>query len=359
MKDDEIAYLRLNNQNLTGEKNYSPREIAGWMGALQAQDYNMVKWAFGVRMQDPKKEIVDNAIDNSEIIRTHLLRPTWHFVSAEDFRWLHSLSAPRIKSTLKYRHDSLGLDNISLENSNKIISEALKGGKHLTRAELAALLKSEGISLDNNRSSHILLWAELSGIICSGRQAGKKPTYALISEVTGEAINKSREEYLGLLVRKYFSSHGPATLKDFAWWSGLSSSDIRTGISVAGDHLASFRTNSTEYLSGKNNDLPEVSHSVLLLPAYDEFIISYADRSAVLTSDNKAKTISVNGIFHPVVIINGKVAGLWKPSAKKETIIVDVFLFNPVARSLKAKIEETASGYGSFLGKKAEVKFNV
>lgn len=359
MKNDEIAYLRLYNQKLSGNKKYSPLEIAGWMGALQAQDYNMVKWAFGARMQeDAKKETVDNAINNSEIIRTHLLRPTWHFVSAENFLWLHGLTSPRLRSSMKSRHDSLGLDKILLEESNRIISQALKGGKHLTKDELGALLKSEGLSTDNNRLSHMLYWAELSGIVCSGRQTGNKPTYTLISEIFTEFKYSSKEEYCGMLAMKYFTSHGPATVKDFAWWSGLSSSDIKMGIARAGDHLVNFRANETEYLTGKNSDFGGDTQPVLLLPAYDEYLISYADRRVVITSINKAKVISSNGIFRPVLIINGKVAGLWKPSTKKETIFVSILLFNSVTRSLRSKIEDAASHYGIFNGKKVEVNYN-
>ncbi|HLN20963.1 MAG TPA: winged helix DNA-binding domain-containing protein [Bacteroidales bacterium] len=357
MKEDEIAYLRLINQKLTGDGDYSPREIAGWMGALQAQDYNMVKWAFGIRMNNATKETIDNAIDNSDIIRTHLLRPTWHFVASENLIWLLNLTAPRIKPTLKYRQDSLDLDLPVLERSNGIISAALKGGKHLTRQEIVSALELEGVLLGDNRASHLLLWAELSGIVCSGRHSGNKPTYALIEELVRGDNKISREQSLELLTVKYFTSHGPATVKDYGWWSGLTSTDIKTGMRLAEDKLKKFSDGSKDLWMGKNSDLAGKVKPVLLLPAYDEYLISYTDRSAVMTKVNHIKAVSDNGVFRPVVLIEGQVAGIWRPSANKDKIIAEVMLFGKVPRSRKAGIEEAASEYGNFIGKKAEVKY--
>lgn len=352
----DIARIRLSNHNLAGRRSMSAGELAGWMGAIQAQDYNMVRWAFAIRMPGSAYETVNKAIDDGEIIRTHLLRPTWHFVSSSDLTWMLDLTAPRIKPSLKYRQIFLGLDQSTLERTNAIIASALRG-RNLTREEIVMILKENGIDVDNNRASHILLWAELSGIICSGRQSGRKPAYALISERVPAGKSLSMEESLGLLAVKYFSSHGPATLKDFAWWSGLSASLVKKAVEIAGDRLSHFNVKGLSYMTGQAPDAAGKGRTALLLPAFDEFLIGYSDRSAVMTKVHHKKAISNNGVFRPVVVINGQVNGLWKPVLKKETVTIEASLFGSAAGNIRSAIEDAAEEYGNFTGKKTEVKF--
>lgn len=354
----EVAHRRLANQCLQGGA-ATPAELALRLGAIQAQDFTMAKWAFGVRLPGSTAENIEKAINDGEIIRTHVLRPTWHFVSAENLMWMLGLTAPRIMPTLKYRQDFLGLTPGILEKSNNIIRDVLTGGKHLTRDELIVTLKSNGIITDNNCASHLLLWAELNAIICSGRMAGNKPTYTLISEWVSPRPEFSKEEYPGKLAVTYFTSHGPATVKDFAWWSGLSASEIRKGLEMADEELESVVAGSTTYWLARNaSPTEERNNSALLLPAFDEYIISYTDRSAVITGANHKKAVSFNGVFRPVIVIGSQVTGLWKPASKKDRVTIEASFFKRPSKQRKAAVSEAAERYGAFLGKKTEVIYS-
>ena len=232
MKLADIAKIRLINQQIAGTKFKSIKDMVGWMGAMQAQDYAMAKWAVGVRLPNLTDQAVENAINNGEIIRTHLLRPTWHLVSADDIYWALELTAPRIMDSLKSRHTELGLSETILTKSNTIMEKALMGGKHLTREELMDELEKAKIPTDDNRLSHLLLWAELNGIVCSGAIKGGKQTHALLEERVSKTKSMTKEEALANLAKKYFTSHGPAALQDFAWWSGLSVGDAKSALEM-------------------------------------------------------------------------------------------------------------------------------
>jgi hypothetical protein len=221
MNKSDIARTRLFNQQIAATKFTRPAEIVAWFGAMQAQDYPMAKWAIGLRIPGGTEEKVERAIADGHILRTHLMRPTWHFVAAEDLRWLINLSAPQLKSTSKATFRALGLDAETCQRANDLIAKALEGGKHLTRAELMAELRNAGIDSDNYRAAYLMFNAEIEGVVCSGGKRGKEQTYALLDERVPKAAAMSRDEAIAELTRRYFTSHAPATLRDFIWWSGL------------------------------------------------------------------------------------------------------------------------------------------
>jgi hypothetical protein len=353
----DISWLRLANQHILNGSFNEPKDLAGWMGAMQAQDFTMVKWAIGLRLPGAEIKKVEKAIEKGEIIRSHLLRPTWHFVSSDDFHWMLELSSPRIKPSLKYRQDFLGLTPKILADSNHIIAETL-GGNDAGRDLIASELRKGGINPDDNRLSHILLWAELSGIVCSGKSPGDKQTYALISDRIPEKRKVPKEEALRMLAVKYFRSHGPATIRDFSWWSGLTSKEIKIALEKAEPELENETVDRRTYWFGRNHVIRPDENSACLLPAFDEFIISYSDRSAVLSLENHKKAVSQNGIFRSVVIIKNQVAGLWKAVKNKDLIILELSLFKKAKRSERSALEEAAEAYGKFLGKKIEVIYN-
>jgi hypothetical protein len=324
------------------------------MGAMQAQDYAMAKWAIGVRLPGSTDRAIEAALDAGEIIRTHLLRPTWHFASADDIYWMLELTAPRIKAGLKSRHIELGLDETIVRKSNAIIEKALRGGKHLTREELVAQLGKAKIPTDDNRASHLLSRAELDGVVCSGATKGGKQTYALLEDRVPKTKAVTKEEALAKLALKYFASHGPATVQDFAWWSGLSVSDARRALEMVKGRLIS-ETIHTQTLWFADDISTTDTESVYLLPAFDEFIISYKDRSAAIPVENRIKAVSNNGIFRPVVVVNGQVMGIWKRTIKKSVVIVETELFRPPDKTTKSLIEKAAMHYGHFLEKKIEM----
>jgi hypothetical protein len=356
MNPVDIVNIRLRNHQVKDSKCGAAQEVVAWMGAMQAQDYAMAKWAIGVRLPGSTHRVIEAAIDAGEIIRTHLLRPTWHFVSADDIYWMLALTAPRIKAGLKSRHQELGLDDTVVGKSNATLEKALRGGKHLTREELVAELGKAKIPTNDNRASHLLSRAELDGIVCSGATKGGKQTYALLQERVPKTKSLTQEEALDKLAYKYFASRGPATLQDFVWWSGLPMSEARRALEMVKGRLIS-ETSHTQTLWFTDGVSTSDTKSVYLLPAFDEFIIGYRDRSAALPLENHNKAVSDNGIFRPIIVVNGQVMGIWKRTINKPTVIVETELFQPPHRTTTNLIEKAAVHYGHFLGKQAEISY--
>jgi hypothetical protein len=358
MTDQYIVNTRLKSQQIADKKFDKPSEIVNWMGAMQAQDFEMAQWAIGLRVQNGNEKEIHEAIDAAKIIRTHLLRPTWHFVSGEDIYWMLELTGPRIRAGMKGRHQQLELSEKVLKKANSVIEKNLANGNHLTRKELVTELQKAKIQTDNNRSSHIFLSAELEGIICSGKMKGKQPTYALLPDRVPQKKLLHKEEALCKLATKYFQSHAPATLHDFLWWSGLSVTDARKAVESVKEKFVAEKIKGIEYLfADLQASSPKRQNSFFLLPAFDEFLISYKDRSSSIISDHESKAFSKNGIFWPTIIVNGKVAGTWKREIKKEKVIITPNFFNAKNRYANTALKKEAQRFGNFLNRKTELLF--
>lgn len=347
MNISEISAFRLINQHISGNKLNTVNALFSDMGAIQAQDYAMAKWAIGLRMKKATEQLINKAIDDGDIIRTHLLRPTWHFVLAKQLNWIRELTAPGIKSSMKSRNRELELTEEVFRKSHKILKGALKGGNSLTRDELILLLNKANIRTENNRASHLFMEAELDGVICSGRTKGNKITYALIEDRIHHHETVNKEVAVAKLANIYFSSRGPAELEDFAWWSGLTLTKIKSAAVESINSLRKFRHK--EYLT----DSERSKNSVHLLPPFDEYIISYKDRSAIIFSVNHKKIISSNGVFRALIIENGIVIGIWKRTLKKDKVLIEAECFKSINRDIKNSIESEVIKYGNFLGKEA------
>jgi hypothetical protein len=358
IKPDNITTLRSFNQQITFSKFRTAKEIAGWLGAIQAQDYNMAKWALGLRLQHSTEITINNEIDFGNIIRTHLLRPTWHIVSSRDIYWIQQLTAPRIRSSVKYRDRQLGLTDSIFKKCNKIIEKSLRDRNHKTREELIQELINARIRVDDNRASHIFLRAEIDGIICSGKQKNGKPTYAILAEWVPEKKRTYIDEDLKELAQRYFTSRGPATIQDFTWWSGLPLSTCKRALELNRSDLISETIENKTYWFADSSEVPEqINSEIHLLPAFDEFLIGYRDRSASLVSVDEKKTISSNGIFYPVILKEGQIIGTWKRNTEARHITVTLNLFNP-AKSDAGKINIKATArYSKFYNKDVEVVF--
>lgn len=358
MNPADIANSRLINQQIEQSKCETPKEVVDWMGAMQAQDYAMAKWAIGVRFPEATDRLVETAIDNGEIIRTHILRPTWHFITADDIYWMLALRAAHIKAAIRPRAIQLGLTEDVIAKSNQIMEKVLRGGKNLTREEILTELTKTGIPVDENRASHLLMWAELDGLVCSGVIKGKKLTYALLEERVPKTDLPSREEALARLAKKYFSSHGPATVQDFIWWSGLPAREGSHALELIKSKFNTETINGQTYWSLLTPSFPPTDFDVVtLLPAFDEYLISYTDRSAALPLEAFTKAVSNNGIFWPIVVLNGQVTGKWKRTIKKDKVLVETEFFQPPEKSTVRLIEEAASKYGQFM--EMEVETNL
>lgn len=359
-KNKLISHARLISQKVTESDINGAKELVSYMGAIQAQDYAMSKWAVGVRLREPMLRQIDDSLLKGEIIRIHALRPTWHLVSADDVHWMLKLTSSRIKSSMAARNKQLELTEAVLNRTNSILEKKLVSGIPMTRTELADELAKSGIRTDENRLSHILFSAELEAIICSGPEKENKQTYALLHHIVPVKKDLSRDESLAELARRYFTSRSPATIYDFAWWSNLSLTEIRKAVDLIGSDFHSETVGSQQFILPESFAWPQQTvNLVRLLPSYDEFLISYRDRSSSLSVVDNPKTVSTNGIFFPIVVVNGQVAGLWQRSVNKNKVSVYANLFKPIGKTKNIQIEKQAGRFGRFLGIEPVVKINV
>jgi hypothetical protein len=357
MTFSEIPTLRTRNQHITNSKFTTVKELVSEMGAMQAQDLAMAKWAAGLRVQNATEKSIESAYNNGEIIRTHLMRPTWHLVSSDDIYWLLELTAPRIKPQLKSRNNHLELTEDVYRNCNDILERALSTTLFLSREDLVQFFEKEGIRTSDNRLSHILMNAELDGIICSGPLKNNKLTYSLLSQRVPVKKLRSKDEALAELAKRYFSSHGPATLQDFAWWSGLSVSDSRKALEMNKETLNSERISHETYWFSNSLQDSEKEHIVRLLPAFDELLISYRDRSAIITDTDNKKAISSNGIFRPIIVVDGQTIGIWRRLTTKNHTLIEASLFKVQDKHIIDSIENEANRYSAFIGK--PIRFTI
>lgn len=356
MNTTDIMAIRLMSQQIAASKFKSPGILVSWMGAMQAQDYNMAKWAIGLRLPKATVKTIDKAIDKGEIIRTHIMRPTWHFVAAEDLHWMLELTGPKIIQSMKGRNKQLGLTEAVLKKSYKALEKLMLTHKHVTRGEVMTALK---LPAGEQRASHLLAHAELNGLICSGAHKEGIPTYTLLHNWVPKKASLHREEALAKLAQKYFNSHSPATLQDFCWWSGLTLTEGKQAVDMIKAALVTEQTGSqTLYISNAFATPPPLQESAYLLPAFDEFLISYKDRSNILAVEHHQKAFSTNGIFWPLMLVNGKITGSWKRTVAKDKVIIEPTFFKRADKKTRQLIEQSADAFGRFLNRAPEVVYD-
>lgn len=353
----QIANLRLSNQQLSHSQFTNPAELVHWMAAMQAQDNEMAKWGIATRLPGIKKEQVEAALDKGSILRTHILRPTWHIVSAKDIHWMLTLTAPQIRRQMSSNERLLGLTDAVFKKSNRIIEKALAKGEHLTREEIITLLAKANIPRQEFRSSHLMMRAELDGLVCSGATKNNKQTYALLDLRVPKKKDLSKQEALQTLADRYFTSHGPATLKDFIWWSGLLVADAKFALeSIKGTLLSETIVTNTYWLKDPGSTISKINPTAHLLPAFDEFIISYKDRTATVAQEHHTKTFTVNGIFKPLLLVNDSITGIWKRTFTKNSIVIELQGFKPHSAATLNMIKQAAKRLQKYYGKKVEIK---
>ncbi len=346
----DIATLRLHNQHLTGTKFKTPAEVVGWFGAVQAQDYLASLWAVGLRMQAATESVIEQAIADKQIVRTWPMRGTIHYVPAADIRWMLKWLTPRVLArNAKRLLQNYSLDGTAFAQSKKRIIQALQGGRRLTREAVYQVLESGHISTAGQRGLQILWWLAQEGLICLGPRQGKQPTFVLLEEWLPETKTLEREEALAELAGRYFTSHGPATIRDFAWWSGLTQAEAEVGFDpVRSKFVKSIFAGQTYWLHPASGG-KAVSSTVFLLPVFDEYTVAYKDRSAALDSAYMAQTR--NGALEAHIILNGRIVGTWKRTLKKESVVIASNFFSPLTRSQRQAFEAAAGRYGAFLNR--------
>jgi Winged helix DNA-binding domain len=343
---------RLVNQKLAGAALHDPQEIISWFGAVQAQDFQGARWAVGLRSKSLTAAAVERAFDEGRILRTHVLRPTWHFVTAEDIRWLIALSGPRIIARLAYRHRWLELDAGTMARSRAALIRALES-RHLTRRELAAVLQRAGVASTPERLSHLLMVAELEGLVCSGPLRDRQLTYALVDERVPRAAPLDAEQALARLADRYFTSHGPATLADFSWWSGLSRREARAAVERAGSALSRDVVGSGTFRAARPRSRARIVHpSAWLLPNFDEYLVAYKDRAAVFGD----RPVSSWDTLTHTVIIDGLAAATWRPRRQNGSVSIDVWPRRRLTGDELDQIRGAGDRYGAFVGRAVAIE---
>jgi hypothetical protein len=350
-----ITSARLANQRLSGTGFARPEDVVSWLGAVQAQDYPGAKWALALRMNRASASMIDSAFAAGTILRTHVLRPTWHFVAPADIRWMLALSKSRISVAMAPYNRRLELDATVFRRSRRAIARALRGGVQLTRQELKAVLQGAGINPGSiQRLAHIVIQAELDGVICSGAARGSQSTYALFEERVPASRPLARDQALEELARRYFASHGPAQLRDFAWWAGLTLGDARAGVAMAERDLVQDTVDGKTYWLSSSTRPHSRSRAAYLLPIYDEYLIAYKDRSAALDTSSWSRVVARNPFSAPVVV-DGQVVGAWKQALGKGPMVIRIKPFTSIAKCDAAAIEGAVRSYGDFLGRDPEL----
>ena len=348
----DIPAYRLHNQFLSQTDFTEPGPVVEALGAVQSQDYAGGKWGLGLRMQGATDSALDQAFNEGKLLRTHILRPTWHFVAPQDIRWMLALSAPRVHTVNGFMYRQQGLDGASIRKSYAVLEKVLQGGKSLTRPELGSALEKAGIKKAAGiRLGYFIMSAELDAILCSGPRRGKQFTYALLEERAPTVRALERDEALAELTRRYFATRGPATLHDFTWWSGLTMADAKEGIGAVKSEFANEVIDGKTYWFDSSTALvKEKSPTAHLLPNYDEYFIGFKDRSAIGEVAKQANIRANDPSFLAhVIILDGQVVGGWKRAIKKDKALVEFSLIVELTKGQERAVDEAAARYGEFL----------
>jgi hypothetical protein len=367
MKPAEITQNRLANLHISNPYSgaNNPEDVLKSLGAMQAQDFQAALWAIGLRCKGSTQKDVEETIEKRKISRTWLMRGTLHIAASPDIHWMLELFAPRLISTAITRDRHLGLSDKTITKSEKLFERALEGGKQLTRDDMYKVLEKGGISTKSQLGYHLLYRAAWDGLICFGAHEGKQPTFVLLEEWIGKRAKLSRDQALAELASRYFTSHGPATIKDYLWWSGLKVSDARMGIEMASPKLVAEEIESKTYYMPKSKQTKGGDYpAVHLLPAFDEYLVGYSDRSAMLRNQNTQKMlrsgklvfVHSNGIFLPTIVADGEVVGTWKRTNEKEKVYLTMLPFMKLTKKHIEGIELAADLYAEFLEKPVVVR---
>ncbi len=358
-----IAAERLAAQQIARQAFSKPAELVAWMGAIQAQEPLAARWAVGLRLggrggRAAGASAIENALADGSVLRTHVMRWTWQLVTPADLHWMLPLVAPRLMARAARRHRELALDARTFRRAEAAFTRALADGAQRTRGELGAALRAAGVAPDGQRLPHLLGHAELQGLLCSGAPRGKQATWALLAgRAPRPGAAPAREEALAELARRYFRSRGPATVADFAWWSGLAPAEARAGLASVASELASRTTAGVTWWHA--GQAPRVSAAALaeayLLPAFDEYLVAYRDRSAVLSPRDARRINAGGGLLAPTVVVGGRVVGVWRRTLGRGLVTIALSLFGKPAPRARERIVAAAERYGAFLGLETKI----
>jgi len=352
MNNSQIAHRRLRNQGLSKIIFQDAAHVVAQLGAVQAQDYAGAKWALGQRLMNATDAAIDTAFNEGKILRTHVMRPTWHFLAPADIRWMLMLTGPRVQAGNAFMYRQTEMDKTVIRKSYGVLEKALQGNTYLTRTELGSAFEKAGIVAEGQRLGYFMMSAELDGIICSGPRRGKQFTYALLEERVPPVQVLTRNGALAELVRRYFRTRGPATLHDFTWWSGLTMADAKNGIEMIKSQFVSEAINDRTYwFSDSKPPAREKSPIAYLLPNYDEYFIGFKDRSAI---GDVAKQAGIKGddpaLIAHIIILDGQIVGGWRRTLKRDEVLLETSLITKLTKVEEKAVTDAAMRFGRFLG---------
>lgn len=345
-----IAERRLSNQLIARAGLRRPADVVSWFGAIQAQEYDHARWALGLRMADGAVDAgIERAFDDGRILRTHVMRPTWHFVTPSDIRWLQELTASRVQRAIAFFDRRLELDVRTLARGIGVIERALGDRCYLTRTELGGRLQRAGLPMSGQRLAQLVMNAELERVVCSGPRRGRKFTYALLAERAPDGERLSRDEALAALGRRFLRSHGPATIRDFVWWSGLSTTDVKRALDIIRARPEEV-DGRTYWTTGRMPSRATRAHLVHLLPIYDEYLVAYRDREAVPhVSSRGASGERAQVVFQHALVIDGQVAGTWRPERQGRSALIHAIPLRRLTAAEREALAAAVDRYARFL----------
>ncbi|HEV8239229.1 MAG TPA: winged helix DNA-binding domain-containing protein [Thermoanaerobaculia bacterium] len=348
---------RLTSQHIAPPLSRSPVDLVRAMGAVQAQDYAGGLWGIGLRVEGAVEADVERAIADATLVRSWPMRRTLHLVAGEDLRWMLRLLAPRQLALSAGRHRQLGLAEGDFARARRILSRALRGGRRLTRAAAYDALRRGGVAPEGQRGIHVLADLAQQGVLCFGPREGRQPTFVLLEEWLPPAAEPSRDEALATLAARYFGGHGPATLQDFVWWSGLRVAETRRAIEAAGARLAADRHSEVARYASADAPPPVPARRVTaaLLPPWDESLVGYRDRSLATRALAAGDPNGLALIGKPLVLVDGTVRGAWRRELRAEGLRVTIELWSALTATERRAVRKAAARYGSFLAREVEI----
>jgi Winged helix DNA-binding domain len=348
----DLVNFRLVNQQIAQSQCKTPEQVVALLGAMQAQDYPGALWSISLCLPNATVADIEKAVSDRAIIRTWPMRGTLHFVAAADVRWMLELLAARIVARWAVRHAEFGLDTALFARCEKLLVKALQGGRTVKRGDLLALLERSGISTADFRG-HVILWRlAQERVICFGPHQGKQPTFALLDEWTPKAKSLDRDHAVAELALRYFTGHGPATLRDFAWWSGLKAAEAKAALEMVSSKLVRETIDDMTYWMPPNTlALRDVSPTAYLLSGFDEYMIGYTERAAFLEARHPGKVIpGGNAVFKPTIVMDGRVAGVWQRAFKRNSVVISPLSFTKLKKVEAQSLSAPAERYGQFHG---------
>lgn len=349
MNARELLQWRLHRHGIAAPRFERAAEVVAWMGAMQAQDYYGSLWAVGLRMRDAVEADIERAIADRSLIRTWPMRGTLHLVAADDARWMLQLTAVRtISGNATRLARDYGLDDAALKRCRKIVEKTLRDGAVL-RGDLYAAFEKAGIATSGQRGVNLTGRLAQEGLICCGPRVGKQPTFVLFDAWVPATPAKSREEALAELTWRYFNARGPATAQDFSWWSGLTVKDALAGLAMNADRLSQVHFDGRPHWHARD-DAPTPEKRLFLLPPFDEYLVSYKDRAAAVDPASNRQVIGINGLVNASVVIDGRVAALWKRALNKGGATLALQELRALRKGEVTQIRKIARDYARFLG---------